>query len=46
LAPVGKILDVGWGAGDFLAVFSDVYDKCDVDISDHAIKNQENEVLK
>lgn len=46
LAPVGKILDVGCGKGDFLSVFSDVYDKYGVDISDYAIKKSRESGIK
>lgn len=46
LAPVGKILDVGCGTGDFLSVFSDEYDKYGVDISDYAIEKSRERNIK
>ena len=46
LAPVGKVLDVGCGTGDFLSVFSDEYKKYGVDISDFAIKKSRERNIK
>jgi ubiquinone/menaquinone biosynthesis C-methylase UbiE len=46
LAPVGKVLDLGCGTGDFLSVFSDEYDKYGIDISDYAIKKSRERGIK